>query len=517
MPSPISFVITTAGRQAVLDAQNTGLTLRLTEFALGSGKYTPDDTKTALLTEQGRWPLSGGDVEPNSQTLRFSATIEAAAALDSFECGIFDENGVLFAVSSVTGTTPQISISPNIAFVASFGLALGDVSASAITIVTDPNAPLSVVLMSQHLAADNPHPQYADKAQNTLEHNNILSLITAANQARQNGDDYLLDLINSLNASIAGLYPKTIASGIFNQPTGGGSRYMLSATAGWSVGGTSLKDVVNTLGIDLTNVRYSISMTPEGSHEAWDITRKQNGFYLNIFNRSGTNRIGYNGNVNWLITETMPSGVDEGNGSYGPGSYSFLIYPNTSKLIRLWGGGGGGGASELSLATDTANAADGAATTFVVGTTTIGANGGTAATNGVWANGSAYSDGGKGLGGAFFFNGSGFVVSESDTGADGAEDQLSHIGGSSGRFGDYGRGGDGADGVGDEGYAYGGGGGEGGYIEFTYTNSGTDPVSIRVTVGAGGIGGKTNNNDDANDFSDNGMDGYAGFATVASV
>lgn len=342
--------------------------------------------------------------------------------------------------------------------------------------------------------------------QNSLEHANILGLILAANEARQNGDDYLAGLVDALSSSVASLYPKTIASGVLNQPTGG-ARSMLSSTDGWDVSGSN---IVNTLGVDLTNVRYSLAVTPEGSHEAWNIGRLSNGFSLSVFNRSGTSRIGYNGNVSWTVTETTPSNADEGNGSYGAGVYSFYVYPSTSKLIRLWGGGGGGGASEFSDAVTSTDATNGQRTQLTASGATITANGGTAGTNGTWANGSAYSDGTAGAGGTTSFSGAGFVVSDSASGAGGGATTIAHAGGTSGRFGDYGRGGNGADGVGDDGYSFGGGGGEGGYIEITYTNSGSSPVLVRIEVGAGGDEGTTTHGN-------NGAYGHNGFATVANA
>jgi hypothetical protein len=56
-------------------------------------------------------------------------------------------------------------------------------------VVTDPNAALAVVLMAQHIAAGNPHPQYAMAAQNDLEHANLANLISAEAQARDAADD----------------------------------------------------------------------------------------------------------------------------------------------------------------------------------------------------------------------------------------------------------------------------------------------------------------------------------------
>lgn len=186
MPTPITFTLTDAGLNAALDADANGLTLSLTQIGIGSGQYAPLATRTALQTEIARYPLSGGDVEPNSKTLRFSAILESVTTQQAFEVGLFTSTGVLFAVASTTGTDPLILVTANIAFVGSFGMVLSEIPPGSVTVVTDPNAPLAATLLAQHVVAANPHPQYAMKAafdshvvQNGLEHGNILSLLNS--------------------------------------------------------------------------------------------------------------------------------------------------------------------------------------------------------------------------------------------------------------------------------------------------------------------------------------------------
>jgi len=160
MPTPIIFTLTNAGLNAALDADANGLTLSLTQIGIGSGKYTPAATRTALQTEIARYPLSGGDVESNSKTLRFSAILESVTTQQAFEVGLFTSTGVLFAVASTTGTDPLILVTANIAFVGSFGLVVSEIPPGSVTVVTDPNAPLAVVLLNQHVTNPNPHSQY---------------------------------------------------------------------------------------------------------------------------------------------------------------------------------------------------------------------------------------------------------------------------------------------------------------------------------------------------------------------
>jgi phage-related tail fiber protein len=64
----IQFYLTSAGRNAALNAASLGLNVSLTHIAVGSGKYDPSNamtlTNTALVSEIERYPLNGGSVEP---------------------------------------------------------------------------------------------------------------------------------------------------------------------------------------------------------------------------------------------------------------------------------------------------------------------------------------------------------------------------------------------------------------------------------------------------------------------
>lgn len=165
MPTPIIFTITTAGRVAALDAFDNGLTIALTEIGIGDDSYTPTGSETALSNELDRFNLSGGTVEALSATLRFSAAITALARTEVYELGLFTSTGVLFAVASTTSTTvPLVVAEANIDTICAFGMVLGDVPTSSLTITIDPSAPLAIQLVNQHIGAENPHPQYAMSA-----------------------------------------------------------------------------------------------------------------------------------------------------------------------------------------------------------------------------------------------------------------------------------------------------------------------------------------------------------------
>lgn len=159
---PIIFKITQAGKNAMLDIENNGITLRLERFAIGGGKYIPTGNETALQAEIQRYTIVAGDIEPDTHSLRFSATLYRDSETEVWEAGLFTDNNVLFAVAS-RDDKPLLKIYPDIAFVGSFGLLLDDFDISKITVVTDSNGAISIKLMQDHLAHNNPHPQYLNK------------------------------------------------------------------------------------------------------------------------------------------------------------------------------------------------------------------------------------------------------------------------------------------------------------------------------------------------------------------
>ncbi|WP_352309070.1 hypothetical protein [Psychrobacter sp. W2-37-MNA-CIBAN-0211] len=159
MADPIIFKTTEAGKQAALQALNdsTKILIDLTHVAVGRSKYTPTGNETSLKNEAVRSDIVSGEVVDN--TLRFSSTIYASEVTPVYEMGILTRTGVLFAVAA-SNTTPLVTVYPDIAFVASFGISINDINAGSITVSTDIDSNIAPVLMQNHLATPNPHPQY---------------------------------------------------------------------------------------------------------------------------------------------------------------------------------------------------------------------------------------------------------------------------------------------------------------------------------------------------------------------
>ena len=77
------------------------------------------------------------------------------------------DGNVLFAVAG-SNAAPLFSLHPDVTFVIALGLSLDDIDASNITVTTDTNGALSIVMMENHLAAPDPHPQYLNNARFNL-------------------------------------------------------------------------------------------------------------------------------------------------------------------------------------------------------------------------------------------------------------------------------------------------------------------------------------------------------------
>ena len=96
----MDMVVTTAGRQALVNSQQTGTTsVVINKIGVGSGKYTPTESQTALVSETKRLPIvEGGSAGDNSIHVAYQDAGTDTYAVN--EIGLFLEDGTLFAVTS---------------------------------------------------------------------------------------------------------------------------------------------------------------------------------------------------------------------------------------------------------------------------------------------------------------------------------------------------------------------------------------------------------------------------------
>lgn len=265
--------------------------------------------------------------------------------------------------------------------------------------------------------------------------------------------------------------------------------------------------------LDFTDTNFVPFITPEGGHEGWSITRTEQGFKVNVYNRSGQNRIGYSGRVNWTVF-AIKKPVNRK--VYYQGTHSIVVPSGKTALIDLFGPGGGAGGSVYSESNTNPDGTDAGNTKLSLGAVNITAGGGKKGTGGVWGNGSAYYNGQPGVGGVNTING-----------LTNAFDLLTNVPGNAGIVGSRwarqeggpatslssgleidNRGGLGGWGVGDENWSYGGGGGSGGFVRVEFKNTTGADITLNIEVGAPGTGWKSGGNA--------GDDGGQGFAIVST-
>lgn len=148
--------ITRAGMRAVFDATKTGLELKLSHIAIGTGGgtgYVPNGSETKLKSEFQRIPIGGGDYIGDFEIL-VQAMMDGAAQGWVHEVGVFDENGVLFAVWSEINA-PLAYKTANVPLIIALTLAVSEIPPSSLSIVVGgPSVNITVAGPLSTLAAE---------------------------------------------------------------------------------------------------------------------------------------------------------------------------------------------------------------------------------------------------------------------------------------------------------------------------------------------------------------------------
>ena len=96
----MKLVITDAGKQALVDATQTGTAqLTLAEIAVGSGQYTPDPEQTALQSQIKRLPIIQASAV-DDHVIHVAYQDDSTDSYSVYEVGVFTSDGVLFAIYS---------------------------------------------------------------------------------------------------------------------------------------------------------------------------------------------------------------------------------------------------------------------------------------------------------------------------------------------------------------------------------------------------------------------------------
>ncbi|HDV0593319.1 TPA: phage tail protein, partial [Acinetobacter baumannii] len=397
----INFFLTDAGRNALNKAGDVAsFGGELTHLAVGTGKFDASveaKNLTSLKNELARFSLNGGGVDTETGTLRFVMSIEPTLTMEVFEMGIYLSDGTLLAVASTTAAQSIMSLHANVVAIVTFGFVLTDVNLKNVTIKIDPNTPIAVMLMNQHSADEDPHPQYGALIRKLMtEHNQHEDPHPqyAFEKDVKAKDDDLQQQIDDLDLS-----SKNLLQQLIDFKKNLDAQYPKLIGAGVNIGSSATVELGGKV-TDLRDSKYAIYLTPESPHEAWKLTRAEKGFSYEVWDRSGQNRIGYSGTVNWSVVQVAAETLNDGNGDYTvPGVYIIPIQPKEQKEFILVGAGGAGGGSVWELGA-LAHGTSGTDTRLRLNELDLAVvGGGKGGTSGQWSNGSAFSNGAGGLAG----------------------------------------------------------------------------------------------------------------------
>ncbi|MEC7120384.1 MAG: hypothetical protein VXW65_10835, partial [Pseudomonadota bacterium] len=172
-------ILTNQAEDAALDYDNTQIALQITHVGFGTSTAVADPDQLQVLGEVARVPVAGGGIEPNSHTLTANVIWTPDQVRDIGQIGFY-AGDTLFCIYA-TGQV-SVRVTPDVGIAASFAVSLVRLPNGSVNIVVDDSLSPLMLLLGQHQADPNPHPQYAMDAQNNLEHTNLLALIQAANQ-----------------------------------------------------------------------------------------------------------------------------------------------------------------------------------------------------------------------------------------------------------------------------------------------------------------------------------------------
>lgn len=163
------FRLTSSGKKAIIDQRNLGFNVQLKTVVLGTEKYDTSveaENMTALKNPIVSQKLSGGLAVKDIAELRLYALVNnATKTAEIFEVGLYTDDGILFAVASKTDDAPIIRVAPNVGSILSISGTVAELGSEVLNISVDANSPLALALMTQHVSAVDPHPQYTRRIQ----------------------------------------------------------------------------------------------------------------------------------------------------------------------------------------------------------------------------------------------------------------------------------------------------------------------------------------------------------------
>ncbi|PTA87418.1 phage tail protein [Kosakonia sp. H7A] len=173
-------ILTNQGAARLANATAIGTSLNLTQIAIGDGNGvlpTPDATQTRLVNQKRIAPLNALSIDPTntSQIIAEQIIPENEGGYWIRELGLYDDEGVLIAVANCPETYKPL-MQEGSGRTQTIRMVITVSSTAAVTLKIDPAVVLATRkyvddkaievrtyadnLMSQHVAAGNPHAQY---------------------------------------------------------------------------------------------------------------------------------------------------------------------------------------------------------------------------------------------------------------------------------------------------------------------------------------------------------------------
>ena len=128
---PFTLVVTQLGRQAIVDADNTGtLPVTINQAGLSASIITPVETALTLPAEIKRVAAVGGDVVA-PDTLHVSVLDESADVYTAYSLALYLADGTLFAIGG--GTDPLFNKAAGSMAAVALDIVLTDIAATSVT------------------------------------------------------------------------------------------------------------------------------------------------------------------------------------------------------------------------------------------------------------------------------------------------------------------------------------------------------------------------------------------------
>lgn len=198
-------VLTNVGAAKLANATALGVQVEITQMAVGDGNGalpTPNPAQTALVHELRRAPLNTLSIDPNNanQIIAEQVIPEDVGGWWIREIGLFDKDGDMIAVANCAETyKPQLQEGSGRVQVVRMILIVS--STAAVTLKIDPSVVLATrqyvddqiiqvkafvdQQLAAHIAAADPHKQYAPKASPALTGTPTAPTATAGNNSTQ--------------------------------------------------------------------------------------------------------------------------------------------------------------------------------------------------------------------------------------------------------------------------------------------------------------------------------------------